>query len=89
MAGGVLILGVKSESNRDPAEGPTSYVVRMEYTPATREEPDYTPGPRVCGGKGRKNIYLSDWDFTCSCPSYARSPVMCKHIGACLIVHFH
>ena len=79
MVGGVIILGVKSESNRDPAEGPTSYVVKMEHT----------PGARRTGGKGRKTEFIPDWSFTCSCPSYARSPTMCKHIGACLIVHFH
>ena len=89
MAGGVLILGVKSESNNDPAEGPTSYVVRMEFTPGARRTPDYTPGARRGGGKGRKTEFIPDWSFTCSCPSYARSPTVCKHIGACLIVHFH
>ena len=74
MVDGVLILGVKSESNRDPAEGPASYVVRMEHT----------PGARRTGW-----TFIPDWSFICSCPSYERSPIICKHIGACLIVHFH
>ena len=79
MVDGVLVLDVKSESNGDTGEGPTSYVVRMEYT----------PGARRAGGKGRKSEFIPDWSFTCSCPSYTRSPTLCKHIGACLIVHFH
>ena len=29
------------------------------------------------------------WTFSCSCPSYAEPPEICKHIGVCLIVHFY
>ena len=63
---------------------------------------EHSPGAGGAGGKRRKNELSLDWTFTCSCglPSLGlhhsaynsglppRSPI-CKHIGACLIVHFH
>ena len=76
---GVLILVVKSDSKRldlfGRSDGPTSYKVKMEHTPKP-------------GKPGNKRSWDADWSFSCSCPSYARSPTMCKHIGASLIVHF-
>ena len=79
---GVLIVVVKSDGNRlnfrGRSEGPTSYKVRIEHTPKPRRP-----------GVASKRIWDDDWSFSCSCPSYERSPTMCKHIGACLIVHFY
>ena len=80
---GVLILVVKSDSNRlnlrGQSEDATSYKVRIEHTPKPRR-----PGVACL------RAWDADWTFSCSCPSYARSaPIMCKYIGACLIVHFY
>ena len=77
---GVLILVVKSDSNRlnlrGQSEDATSYKVRIEHTPKPRR-----PGVACL------RAWDADWTFSCSCPSYARSaPTMCKYIGACLIV---
>ena len=58
--------------------GLASYKVRIEHTP-TRKTHCF------------RRIFAPpcDWTFTCSCPSFAKSRTMCKHIGACLIVHFY
>ena len=82
VVGGVLTIVVKSDSNRlnllGRCKAPTSsYKVRIEHPPVPRRP-----------GVGCLRSWDADWTFTCSCPSYARSPTMCKHIGACLIVHF-
>ena len=55
-------------------EVPTEFKVQIEHT------------PRRATGKGRKMEHDSDWKFTCTCNSYKS---VCKHAGACLIVHFH
>ena len=62
------------EMGKPTQEVPTEFKVQMEYT------------PRRATGKGRKTEFNSDWTFTCPCPS---NHSMCKHVGACLVVHFH
>ena len=89
--GGCLSIGVKSEK-KNSAEVETEHKVKIGYS----------PGAGGSGGKKRKNELSLDYTFTCSCSATAskqgyssyrsgdppRSPI-CKHIGACLIVHFH
>ena len=75
---GVLQIVVQSEKNGNPAKGPTSYKVKVEHTPGARR-----------GGRGRKNKLNLDWTFSCECPCFEKQPTLCKHIGACAIVHFH
>ena len=75
---GRLQIVVQSEDNGNPAKGPTEYVVTVEHTPGARR-----------AGRGRKNNLKLDWSFHCGCGSFARFPTLCKHIGACAIVHFH
>ena len=69
---------------------PREYKVRIEHK----------SGAGGAGGKKRKNELSLDWIFTCSCKPELRhwsfngdgQPAVypiCKHIGACLIVHFH
>ena len=55
-------------------EVPTEFKVQIEHT------------PRRATGKGRKMEHNSDWTCTCTCGS---NNSVCKHVGACLIVHFH
>ena len=83
---GVLILDVKSESSMvnlgGTSGGAISYKVRIEQTPGAR---------RFCLRHGfcLRDVCSFGWTFTCSCPSHAEPPGICKHIGACLIVHFY
>ena len=66
---------VKSESNDDPAFGPTKYIVSFQYAPGGR-----------LGGKGRKDKLGCDVFFSCECKCY-EAHSMCKHIGAICVVH--
>ena len=61
---------------------------------------EHKSGSGGAGGKKRENELSLDWIFTCSCKPELRhcsvngdgQPAVypiCKHIGACLIVHFH
>ena len=65
-----------------PSAGESSYKVRMEHTPGA-----FGPPPGVACMR-RIDAHPKDWTFTCSCRSLARSPTVCEHIGACLLVHF-
>ena len=87
---GVLILEVFSESsNSGTSGGAISYKVRIEHTPGAWGPP---PGVACLRSTCAPPI---GWTFSCSCPPAAKSladrngPEMCKHIGACLIVHFY
>ena len=75
---------------RSASQEPREYKVRIEHK----------SGAGGAGGKKRKNELSLDWIFTCSCKPELRhwlyngdgQPAVypiCKHIGACLIVHFH
>ena len=75
---------------RHASQEPREYKVRIEHK----------SGAGGAGGKKRKNELSLDWIFTCSCKPELRhwsfngdgQPAVypiCKHIGACLIVHFH
>ena len=94
---GGLNISVKAEKKRSDSLAPqgsgsaaTEFKVRIEH--------------RTGAGAGKKQksdlpTWSPAWNFTCSCgktyyrsylagPRPTQSPI-CKHIGACLIVHFH
>ena len=92
---GGLNISVKAEKKRSDSlaqqgsgSGATEFKVRVEHR----------SGAGAGGGKKRKSelpTWSPAWNFTCSCGKtyyrnyqYTQSPI-CKHIGACLIVHFH
>ena len=89
----ILVKDVKVKDfygGRSASQEPREYKVRIEHK----------SGAGGAGGKKRKNELSLDWIFTCSCSPELRHwsfngvgqpsvyPI-CKHIGACLIVHFH
>ena len=104
---GVLILGVKSESNSDDFDSDhddsdsdsteglraASYKVRIQHTPENAEpdpdplDPEYWSEYWRQEEESRRKM-PTNWSFRCSCPSYAETPTICKHIGVCLIVNF-
>ena len=90
---GGLNISVKAEKKRSDSLAPqgsgsaaTEFKVRIEHRTGAG------------GGKKQKSdlpTWSPAWNFTCSCGKtyyrnyqYTQSPI-CKHIGACLIVHFH
>ena len=92
---GGLNISVKAEKKRSDSLAPqgsgsaaTEFKVRIEHR----------TGAGAGGGKKQKSdlpTWSPAWNFTCSCGKtyyrnyqYTQSPI-CKHIGACLIVHFH
>ena len=87
---GIGYLSAQIPGGRSASQEPREYKVRIEHK----------SGSGGAGAKKRKNELSLDWIFTCSCKpelrhwlySWDGQPAVypiCKHIGACLIVHFH
>ena len=87
---GIGYISAQFSGGRSASQEPREYKVRIEHK----------SGAGGAGGKKRKNELSLDWIFTCSCKPELRhwlfngdgQPAVypiCKHIGACLIVHFH
>ena len=78
----ILVKDVKVKDfygGRSASQEPREYKVRIEHK----------SGAGGAGGKKRKNELSLDWIFTCSCCLRERPIPICKHIGACMLVHFH
>ena len=76
---GTGYLSSQFSGGRSASQEPREYKVRIEHK----------SGAGGAGGKKRKNELSLDWIFTCSCCLRERPIPICKHIGACMLVHFH
>ena len=79
-------------------EGHTEFKVEIEHTPEKEGGKGKGKGKRlkwrtelnidVGGWSGNLTKFNSEWNFTCSRRSDSNSTI-CKHVEACLTVHFH